>query len=46
MGFLSFEKYIKSILEVVIFLRDVDGEYVVYGVLSEVDKYVVKFIVK
>lgn len=46
MGFLSLEKYIKSIPEVATLSRDADGEYVVHGVPSEADKHVAKLIAK
>ena len=46
MGYHSLEHYIKSIPNVAMLTRDVDGEFVVKGVASESDQHVAKLIAK
>lgn len=46
MGYHNLEHYIKSIPNVAVLTRDVDGEFVVKGVASESDKHVAKLIAK
>ena len=46
MGYHSLEHYIKSIPNVALLTRDVDGEFVVKGVASESDQHVAKLIAK
>lgn len=46
MGYHSLEHYIRSIPNVAMLTRDVDGEFVVKGVASESDQHVAKLIAK